>query len=78
MTSVAAPAPLELIRARAAEIAARAQWPAERRQADRRARLRALVGHAVAKSPYYREVLGGDIARATSRSRRCRRCRSRR
>jgi phenylacetate-CoA ligase len=65
MTSLTAPAPapLELIRTRAAEIAARAQWPAERRQADRRARLRALLAHAVAKSPYYREVLGGDIAR---------------
>jgi hypothetical protein len=56
MTSLTAPAPapLELIRTRAAEIAARAQWPAERRQADRRARLRALLAHAVAKSPYYR------------------------
>ena len=65
MTSLTAPgpAPLELIRARAAEFAAQALWPAERRQASRRARLRALLGHAVAKSPYYREVLGGDIAR---------------
>ena len=65
MTSLSAPAPapLELIRARAAEMAARAQWPAERRQADRSARLRALLAHAVAKSPYYREALGTDIVR---------------
>jgi phenylacetate-CoA ligase len=65
MTTVASPLPsqLELVHERAAALVARAQWSPERLRAHRRERLRALVAHAVARSPYYRERLGADVAR---------------
>jgi phenylacetate-coenzyme A ligase PaaK-like adenylate-forming protein len=43
----------------AREQAERDRWPAERRAARRRARLTALVEHARAHAPYYREALSG-------------------
>ncbi len=60
------PAPaadIEVIDARAAEFAARAQWSREQLDAHRRARLRELVSHAVEHSPYYRETIGADALR---------------
>jgi phenylacetate-coenzyme A ligase PaaK-like adenylate-forming protein len=50
----------EVLRARAGEILAIDSWPRERVLDLRRRRLRALIEHAVAHSPYYREVLGPD------------------
>jgi len=61
--SSSAPVPLELIHARAAELAARTKWSTEQLTTHRRARLRELVSHAVAKSPYYRETLGAGVLR---------------
>jgi phenylacetate-CoA ligase len=65
MTTVASPLPsqLELVHERAAALVAHAQWSPGRLRAHRRERLRALVAHAVARSPYYRERLGADVAR---------------
>ena len=65
MTTLASPAPvpLELIRARAAELAARTDWSPEQLATHRRARLRELVSHAVERSPYYRETLGAGVLR---------------
>ena len=64
MTTVTSPPPaaLDLIQARATELASRAQWSSDQLDAHRRERLRVLLAHAVARSPYYREVLGGDAA----------------
>jgi phenylacetate-CoA ligase len=65
MTTVASPPParLELVQARAAELAARAHWTPDELHAHWQERLRTLVAHAVAASPYYRERLGSDAAR---------------
>jgi phenylacetate-CoA ligase len=59
----AAPPGAGSIEARAAELAARAQWPAGQLAAHRRARLRELVAHAVERSPYYRDAFGPDVLR---------------
>jgi len=53
------------IRAHVAEILALDGWPRERLLELQRARLRAVVAHAVAHSPYYRETLGPDAADAS-------------
>ena len=54
------------VEALAAEMLARERWPRERLLSFQRRRLRAIVQHAVAHSPYYRQVIGnvssGDIS----------------
>jgi phenylacetate-CoA ligase len=52
----------EAIRARVTELLERDRWPRERLLALQRERLRALLRHAVSRSPYYREALGPDAA----------------
>jgi phenylacetate-coenzyme A ligase PaaK-like adenylate-forming protein len=47
-------------RAIARELLTHTRWSAEQLAAYQRARLKALVRHAVATSPYYREALGPD------------------
>jgi phenylacetate-coenzyme A ligase PaaK-like adenylate-forming protein len=47
---------------REAELMARERWSREDLLAFQRERVRALVAHAVADSPYYREALGADAA----------------
>jgi putative adenylate-forming enzyme len=48
----------ERVQALAAEMLARDRWPRAELLAWQRARLRELLQHAVAKSPYYREMIG--------------------
>jgi hypothetical protein len=50
------------LRALAGEQLARDRWSRDRLLAYQGERLRALIAHAVAASPYYREVLGPDAA----------------
>jgi phenylacetate-CoA ligase len=50
------------LRALAGEQVARDRWSREQLLAFQRERLRALLRHAAAASPYYREVLGRDAA----------------
>jgi len=45
-----------------AELLARDRWSREQLMAHQAERLRALITHAVSRSPYYREVLGADAA----------------
>ena len=45
------------------ELIARDRWPRERILAHQQQGLRALLAHAAAASPYYREVLGPDAGR---------------
>ena len=52
----------ERLRALAGEQLARDRWSRHRLLAHQGERLRALIAHAVAASPYYREVLGPDAA----------------
>jgi hypothetical protein len=52
----------ERLRALAGEQLARDRWSRDRLLAYQGERLRALIAHAVAASPYYREVLGPDAA----------------
>ena len=59
--TTAAP-PAEHLRALAGEQLARDRWSRHRLLAYQGERLRALIAHAVAASPYYREVLGPDAA----------------
>jgi phenylacetate-CoA ligase len=54
-------------RALAGELLGRTAWSADRLAAHQRRRLRALIGHAVAASPYYRRVLGPDAVDAPLR-----------
>jgi phenylacetate-coenzyme A ligase PaaK-like adenylate-forming protein len=54
----------EALRARAGEIVARDRWSREQLLELQQARLRALLEHAVARSPFYRETLGPDAADA--------------
>jgi len=64
-TTAAPPAPsaqAEGQRALAGEQLARDRWSRDRLLAYQGERLRALIAHAVAASPYYREVLGPDAA----------------
>jgi hypothetical protein len=48
----------------ARELVSRTRWSPERLATHQRERLAALVRHAVAASPYYREVFGPDPAGA--------------
>lgn len=50
------------VREIAEELMARGRWTPERLAAYQRERLDALVRHAVARSPYYRRLLGADAA----------------
>lgn len=61
-TAAAMPAGLEELRARAAALLAHDAWPRERLLAHQRRRLLATLRHAVAASPWYREVLGPSAA----------------
>jgi phenylacetate-coenzyme A ligase PaaK-like adenylate-forming protein len=45
------------------QLIARAHWTTEQLAAHQRDRLNRLLRHAVADSPYYRRVLGDDVAR---------------
>jgi phenylacetate-coenzyme A ligase PaaK-like adenylate-forming protein len=49
------------VRSLAAEMLAREQWPRSRLLAYQQDRVRAIVRHAVARSPYYREIMGRDV-----------------
>ncbi len=61
-TSTSTPSTQDRLRALAGEQLARDQWSRERLLAFQAERLRALVAHAVAASPYYRDQLGPDAA----------------
>jgi phenylacetate-CoA ligase len=52
------------LRAQAGEIVARDHWSREQLLELQQDRLRALLAHAVQRSPYYREALGVDAAEA--------------
>ena len=52
------------LRARAGEIVGRDHWSREHLLELQQKRLRALLAHAVERSPYYREALGADAADA--------------
>ena len=52
----------EALMAHAREILSRDRWSRERLLTFQRERLRRLLDHAVAHSPYYRETLGGDAS----------------
>jgi len=54
---------LSALLALGSELVARDGWPRERILAHRQQGLRALLAHAAAASPYYREVLGPDAGR---------------
>ena len=54
--------PADRLRAMAGDQLARDGWSRDRLLELQGERLRALVAHAVAASPYYREVLGPDAA----------------
>jgi hypothetical protein len=54
--------PADRLRALAGEQLARGKWSRDRLLAYQGERLRALIAHAVAASPYYREALGPDAA----------------
>jgi phenylacetate-CoA ligase len=56
------PAGVEELRALTAELLTHDGWSRERLLAHQRERLLATLRHAVAASPYYREVLGADAA----------------
>jgi phenylacetate-coenzyme A ligase PaaK-like adenylate-forming protein len=63
MSAAAAPAPpagIDELRALTRDLLAHDAWPRERLVGHQRERLRATLRHAVAASPYYREVLGPD------------------
>ena len=62
MTATTSPRPAERLRALAGDQLARDGWSRDRLLELQGERLRALVAHAVAASPYYREVLGPDAA----------------
>ncbi len=65
MSAAAAPAPpagIDELRALTRDLLAHDAWPRERLLDHQRERLRATLRHAVAASPYYREVLGPDAA----------------
>lgn len=52
----------------ARELLARDRWSREELHAYQGERLRALIRHAVARSPYYRETLGPGAGTRSSRS----------
>jgi phenylacetate-coenzyme A ligase PaaK-like adenylate-forming protein len=54
--------PADRLRALAGEQLARDRWSRDRLLAFQAERLRALIAHAVAASPYYRDLLGPDAA----------------
>src|SRR5262245_18029353 len=54
----------QMLAARAVELLQRDRWSPDELEAYQRARLRNLLGHVVARSPYYREALGSDAAGA--------------
>ena len=54
--------PRAAIRARVEELLEQEHWPRERLLEYQHHRLRALLRHAVERSPYYREALGDDAA----------------
>jgi hypothetical protein len=61
MTATAPPAPtaeIDRLRALTAELLGHDAWSREELLAHQRERLRALLRHAAANSPYYREALG--------------------
>jgi phenylacetate-CoA ligase len=60
--TAAATTPADRLRALAGEQLARDRWSRERLLAWQQGRLRALLRHATAASPYYRQVLGPDAA----------------
>ena len=62
MTSAATQSPLSpaALRVQAGEILALDGWSRERLVAFQQSRLRAVLAHAVERSPYYRETLGPD------------------
>ena len=63
MSAAVAPASsLQRLQALAGELAARDAWPRERLLAHQREALRAVLDHATAASPYYREALGPDAS----------------
>jgi len=65
MTAVApsaAPPEIERVRALAGELIAHDRWTRERLLAHQRERLRAVLRHAAAHSPYYRDTLGPAAA----------------
>jgi phenylacetate-coenzyme A ligase PaaK-like adenylate-forming protein len=59
-TTAAPSGQLERVRGLLGELLARDAWPRERLLAYQRARLRALLEHAVTSAPYYRRTLGPD------------------
>lgn len=50
----------------AVEMLARERWPRDRLLAYQQERVRAIVRHAVARSPYYREIMGREVRSAPS------------
>jgi phenylacetate-CoA ligase len=60
--AVAPASSLQRLQALAGELAARDAWPRERLLAHQREALRAVLDHATAASPYYREALGPDAS----------------
>jgi phenylacetate-coenzyme A ligase PaaK-like adenylate-forming protein len=58
---------------REAELLARDHWTRDELLAYQEERVRALITHAVTRSPYYREVLGAERSgtRGLPRYRRC-------
>jgi hypothetical protein len=61
-TPSAAAGQLERLRDLAGQLRARDDWSHEQLLAHQAQRLRALLRHAVARSPFYRETLGADAA----------------
>jgi phenylacetate-CoA ligase len=61
-STATASSPANRLRALAGEQLARDGWSRDRLLEFQGERLRALIAHAVAASPYYREVLGPDAA----------------
>jgi hypothetical protein len=61
-TTPTAPIQADRLRALAGEQLARDRWSRDRLLAFQARRLRALLAHAVAASPYYRDLLGPDAA----------------
>jgi hypothetical protein len=68
----------ERLKALAGVQLARDRWSRDQLLAFQGERLRAVIAHAAAASPYYRDLLGRTRPRATCRWRSCRRCPRRR
>ena len=66
MSAAVAPASaLQRLQGLARELAARDAWPRERLLAHQREALRAVLDHATACSPYYREALVSEAPTPT-------------